>query len=649
MPELGLLLKERVATEARAKEILQAKQQFIYRRTDRLFAGLLHFEWLVAIAGSIWLTPRVWSGSESQIHVHVWASLILGSVIIVFPVLLALFYPGRTVTRHSIGIAQMLMGALWIHISGGRIETHFYIFGSLAFLAFYRDWHVLVSASAVVALDHLLRGLFWPQSVFGVVATSPWRWLEHAGWVVFENVFLIQSCLQSRKEMDSDAHRQAELEATQSRIEQTVITRTAELSQSHEENERLLKAVSSALIWLNKDGIVQRWNLAAESILGLSAAATVGQPFWDCRIAWRDPLSTSRILDCLKASRPVHLDDLWVTNAQGQDRAFSLIAHPIIEGDGANSGLLLLGRDVTEHKTLEEELRRAQKLESVGQLAAGIAHEINTPIQYVGDNIGFLRNAFADICGVVVKQEELRTRLKWGTLDDSVMNDVEQTVASADLTFLIDEVPRAIEQTLEGIGRVAKIVRAMKEFSHPGAEGKVASNLNSLIENTITVARNEWKYVADLTTDFDESLPLIPCFAGEFNQVILNLIVNAAHAIGDRTNVDASQKGLITISTRSLADRAEIRVKDNGTGIPERVRGRVFDPFFTTKPVGKGTGQGLAIAHAAIVKKHNGQLSFETEMGQGTTFIIQLPSADSTAYETHDSNASIILQDASCG
>ena len=178
---------------------------------------------------------------------------------------------------------------------------------------------------------------------------------------------------------------------------------------------------------------------------------------------------------------------------------------------------------------------------------------------------------------------------------------------------------------MEGIDRVAKIVRAMKEFSHPGNEGKVASDVNKLIENTITVAHNEWKYVADLVTDFDASLPFVPCITGEFNQVILNLIVNAAHAIGDRIKEEGSQKGLITISTRALAETVEVRVEDTGTGIPEEARSKVFYPFFTTKPVGKGTGQGLAIAHAVIVKRHGGTLTFETETGKGTAFIIHLP------------------------
>jgi signal transduction histidine kinase len=176
----------------------------------------------------------------------------------------------------------------------------------------------------------------------------------------------------------------------------------------------------------------------------------------------------------------------------------------------------------------------------------------------------------------------------------------------------------------EGVDRVAKIVRAMKDFSHPGTGEKTAVNINLAIENTIMVARNEWKYVAEMVTGQDPNLPLVSCLPDEFNQVLLNLIINAAHAIGEVVG-SGSNKGAITISTRQDGDWAEIRVQDTGTGIPEKIRPKIFDPFFTTKQVGKGTGQGLAIAHSVIVDKHGGTIACETEVGQGTTFVIRLP------------------------
>ena len=283
-----------------------------------------------------------------------------------------------------------------------------------------------------------------------------------------------------------------------------------------------------------------------------------------------------------------------------------------------------MAEDVTERKVLHAQLLQAQKLESVGQLAAGIAHEINTPTQYIGDNVRFLKDAFGDLEKVRGHYERLLGAARDNTLSAATVQEVTDALASTDADYLFEEIPKAIEQTLEGIGRVAKIVGAMKEFSHPGSKEKTSVDLNHAIENTITVARNEWKYVADVETEFDPTLPLISCLPGEFNQVILNLIVNAAHAIAE-AGKGSAEKGKITVQTRDSREWAEIRIQDTGVGIPEKVRARIFDPFFTTKETGKGTGQGLAIARSVVVGKHGGTIDFETEEGKGTTFIIRLP------------------------
>jgi signal transduction histidine kinase len=207
---------------------------------------------------------------------------------------------------------------------------------------------------------------------------------------------------------------------------------------------------------------------------------------------------------------------------------------------------------------------------------------------------------------------------------------ISEAIEGVDTSYLLEEIPKAIRQTLEGVNRVATLVSAMKEFSHPGGKEKSLLDLNKAIQSTITVARNEWKYVADMETDFDPDLPQIACLPGEFNQVILNLVVNAAHAIADACGEKSETKGKITIRTANYPDWVEIRVQDTGSGIPEKVRSRIFDPFFTTKDVGKGTGQGLAIARSVIVDKHQGTIHFETAEGKGSTFIIRLP---------HDSKA----------
>ncbi|MGA2348974.1 MAG: PAS domain S-box protein [Terracidiphilus sp.] len=282
-------------------------------------------------------------------------------------------------------------------------------------------------------------------------------------------------------------------------------------------------------------------------------------------------------------------------------------------------------QDVSERNQLREQLLQAQKLESVGQLAAGIAHEINTPTQYIGDNVRFLKDAFQDMKSLLVNYERLLLAAKSNNLSAEVVKEVEAALKTTDAGYLLEEIPKAIDQTLEGVIRVATLVSAMKEFSHPDTKEKTLLDLNRSINSTITVARNEWKYVAEMETDFDPSLPMVSCLPGEFNQVILNLIVNAAHAIADVIKMGGSGKGKIKVETRNYRAWAEIRIQDTGSGIPDKIRARIFDPFFTTKEIGKGTGQGLAIARSVVVGKHGGTIHFESEEGKGTTFIIRLP------------------------
>jgi signal transduction histidine kinase len=282
---------------------------------------------------------------------------------------------------------------------------------------------------------------------------------------------------------------------------------------------------------------------------------------------------------------------------------------------------------------MEVQLRHAQKLESIGQLAAGIAHEINTPTQYVGDNLHFLQDSFVQIESLIDLEQNLIPRLEAHDTSQGFAGEIRKALEQADAPYLMDEIPKALEQAIEGVGRISTLVRAMKEFSHPGQKEKTPSNLNRAIESTITVARNEWKYVADMAMDLDPSLPPVPCLVNDFNQVILNLIVNSAHAIKDVVK-DSGTKGTITIRSRKEAQWAEVRVGDTGSGIPEAVRARIFDPFFTTKSVGKGSGQGLAIARSVVVDKHGGTIDFETETGRGTEFVIRLPLGEAAANRT---------------
>jgi len=310
------------------------------------------------------------------------------------------------------------------------------------------------------------------------------------------------------------------------------------------------------------------------------------------------------------------------------EREFRIVASPIFDGGNQISAGIALYEDITEKVLLERDLRQAQKLESVGQLAAGIAHEINTPIQYLGDNISFLKASFADIESVVKSYELFRQEMmKRGDVPDEVSSRLAKTIDEADLEYLWEELPKTFDQSLDGVRRVEKIVRAMKDFSHPGDEEKAPTNINKLLETTITVCRNEWKYVAEMETDFAVDLPLVPCFAADLGQVFLNIVVNGAHAIDEFTEGGKKGLGKITITTCQVGDRVQIRIEDSGGGIPEHIRDRVFEPFFTTKIRGKGTGQGLAISWRLVVDKHQGSLSFTTEKDRGTAFIIELPLA----------------------
>ncbi|MEW6660230.1 MAG: PAS domain S-box protein [Thermodesulfobacteriota bacterium] len=398
-----------------------------------------------------------------------------------------------------------------------------------------------------------------------------------------------------------------------------------ELRRAYAEIEQLFASITSILIGLTPAGVVWHWNAEAEKVLRIKAADVLGKRLHKIPLEWEGAKIAEAISACRKQCQPVRLDNIRFRRHSGKDGYLGVSISPIKEESGEVSGIILLGRDITERLILEVQLAQAQRLESIGQLAAGIAHEINTPIQYVGDNTRFLNDAFKDLFALLEKYKDLLAANNSGAVTGDLLGQLETAAREADLDYLMDEIPAAISQSLEGVERVAKIVRAMKDFSHPGAAEKQAVDLNKALASTITVAHNEWKYVAEMITDLDPSLPLVPCRPDELNQVFLNIILNAAHAIADVVGREPAAKGTITIKTRRNGDWAEIAISDTGGGIPEEIRSRIFDPFFTTKEVGKGTGQGLAISHSVIVDKHGGAIDFETEPGQGTTFLIRLP------------------------
>lgn len=422
---------------------------------------------------------------------------------------------------------------------------------------------------------------------------------------MFDNVAAQLSLFVERQEMGQ------KLRDAQSRAEQAVIDKMA-----------LLATVEAFFIRLTDVGVVCEWTGKAENLFDIPLTDAIGRNFQDLAIGWSWEPILEAVGRAAETVSTVRLDKVRLQTREGRERFLKLTLSPLCRDAGID--IVIMGEDITDHLLLEHDLAQAQKLESIGQLAAGIAHEINTPTQFVGDNLRFLSDSFADLLAVLDRDRDLLASAKIGNPAPDIIEACEAERRRAELDYLMEEIPKALTQSAEGVQRVAKIVRAMKDFAHPGSDENTHADLNAAIESTVTVSRNEWKYVADLKTDLAPDLPPVPCLLSQFNQVILNMIVNAAHAIGEAVK-GTGQKGLITITTRRVGEWAEIRITDTGTGIPEAIRHKIFDPFFTTKEVGKGTGQGLAISRSVIVGKHGGTIGVETEVGKGTTFIVRLP------------------------
>jgi PAS domain S-box-containing protein len=381
---------------------------------------------------------------------------------------------------------------------------------------------------------------------------------------------------------------------------------------------------------------------------GYSASELLGQSPLTLICVEESQTALERINEAVRHGKTVS-DELIARGKDNSTFAIGMTMTPFADSDNKISHYVCVAADITarlaqereqrelqkqlmnemqERERMAIELRLAQKLESVGRLAAGIAHEINTPIQYVGDSVSFLQSAAADLRSLRIGYQHAIQRLLAREPPQNVLPEVEKMAAAADLEFLDAEIPKAFERTLEGVERVAAIVRAMKEFAHPDSAQHESADLNHAIETTLTVARNEYKYCAQVATRLSE-LPLVSCNVGELNQVFLNLIVNAAHAVAESGKDVAS--GLITVITATAGDEVSISIADNGCGIAPENLERIFDPFFTTKPVGRGTGQGLAIARSIVVEKHGGRIAVQSAVGDGTTFTLYLPLRKSAA------------------
>lgn len=393
----------------------------------------------------------------------------------------------------------------------------------------------------------------------------------------------------------------------------------------------ILDNVQAGIVFTRADLSVRSINEAARSMFGVDASTIESM-----RELFVGPPDVVGWIDSLQ-KQPIEVDETTreAVCRRMDDREFPVeVGVKPLQHEG-DTHFIWFVRDITrrtrEHakrQALEQELAQAQKFEALGTLASGVAHEINTPVQYVSDNLHFLEESLSGLSKLAT---HCRQTLQADPAEFEVFKSgFSQIAEEVDLDFVMSEAPQAARQSLEGLDQVASIVKAIKSFSHPGDEATVPLDLNEAISTTLTVARNRWKYVADIQTDFGDGLEGVPCHPSDISQVFLNLIVNAADAIEE---LGADEPGQIGIATRLDGNCAEVRISDTGCGIPAETIDKIFDPFFTTKDVGKGSGQGLAISYNIIRQKHGGTITCQSKPGKGTTFTVRLPTSPQSEHQ----------------
>jgi PAS domain S-box-containing protein len=604
------------ASRARVVELFHEQHQNIIRHTDLLLSRLLVCQWLVGVAIAFWLSPLTWNGLSTEIHPHIWIALVLGSVVVSVPFILTRVQPGRTLTRHAVAIGQMLLSALLIHLTGGRIETHFHIFGSLAILAFYRDWKVLITAALVICTDHLLRGTLWPQSVYGVLAAPLGRSFEHAGWVAFEISILIISIRKSLDEMLLVAERQAKLEAFNESIEHSVADRTAELTREiierrqTEEKLRMSQAQLAQAQQLARLGSWE-WDLVHDKVswseetprlyghfpgdLGFTMEKTLERIHPDDLERVRQALD-----DALRNRRPFACDHRVVL-PDGSERILQSRGEIDVDENGEPVRMLGIVQDITEAKNAEtalrrseEQLRQSQKMEAVGRLAGGVAHDFNNLLTVI--------NGYGGISLLKMKAHD-------------------------PLRKNIEEIQRAAE-------RAGSLTRQLLAFSRKQVLQPQVLDLNEIVGGMEKLVRRLIGEDIELRTVLAPGLLKVKADPGQIEQVILNMAVNARDAMphcGKLTittqNVTFDQKTQYRKRALDSGEYVLLAISDTGVGMTDEVKAHLFEPFFTTKGVGKGTGLGLATCFG-IVSQSGGDIRVVSAPGCGTTFKIYLPQTD---------------------
>jgi PAS domain S-box-containing protein len=572
--------------EAEADVLFQQERQLLFERTDRMFAVLMFVQWIAGIVAAVFISPHIWSGRMSQLHVHLWLALYLGGAIAGVPIYFALRFPGRPFTRTSIAVAQMLFSALLIDLTGGRIATHFHVFGSLAFLAIYRDWSLLVPATIVVALDHLVRGIFVPQSVYGVMTTSPWRWLEHLGWVLYEDAVLIYAIRCCVREMHQAAYRRAEL-----------ASRTRDMELAISSNRAMLDAALDAVVTMNIDGIITGWNQRAEELFRLPRDQAVGRLLGDTIVPPEFREAHSRGLAHYRATGegPVLNQRIEVLAVDAQGRTFpvELSVVPIRTANELYfSGFI---RDITQRQQAEQALLAAKEAavaadRAKSEFLANMSHEIRTPLNAI---LGFtkLLSVGAEQMSKEERQEYLATVHSSGNHLLALVNDI------LDLSKIEAgrmDVERQLCSPGQVIAEVASLLRARALEKGLRLEARCAGGVATKIE-----------------TD-----------PHRLRQLLTNLVGNS---------VKFTEQGSIEIEGRFVVEEGRqwfrVEVADTGIGIPADRLQTIFEPFIqvdnsVTRKYG-GTGLGLAISRR-IAEALGGRLQVQSEVGRGTVFIADI-------------------------
>ena len=608
MQALTREIDEAVASPSRVRDIFQKQVEANHKRTDRMFAWLSMLQWLAGVVAALWISPKAWEGQYSSTHIHVWAALFLGGIISGFPVFLALTHAGSALTRQVIAGGQMLSCGLLIHLTGGRIESHFQYFVVLAFLAFYRDWRVLLTASAVAAADHFIRGYWYPQSLFGVLFVSPWRPFEHTAWIVFEDIILVLLIRQNLSEMLGLSEGQAKLEQVNEIIERTVRERTAELRSEievREQAEGMLRLLSSAVEQAKESIIITdaELNLPGPKIIftnpaftrltGYAAEEAIGRTPRILQGPHTDKSVLSRVRHCLERGEAFE-GEVINYRKDGTEIYLEWQIAGLRDTDKKITNFVAIQHDITERKQIEARLFQSQKMETVGKLAGGIAHEFNSILTAIIGQSEFLIG-------------DLPPK---GALCESALEIRQAAERAATLT-----------QQLLAYGR--------KQILQPAI-----LDLNLVLNGMVSTLQHLLGREIDLRIVSSKDLKAVRMDPGQLEQVIVNFTTNAAEAmpnggklILETVNVTLDEASVVSFPGLKPGGYVLLAITDTGSGMSEEVKARAFEPFFSTKSVGQGTGLGLATCYG-IVKQSGGHMNLYSEVARGTTVKIYLPEVE---------------------